>query len=106
MQLLGPFPGSAQLVRLSRDPEDSVRAKAVYLMGIHPDEATGARLVELLHDPNPVVQRIACESLVRSGQQATWTDLVPLLASEIVPSATPPHERSSKFPSNRGKPRH
>ncbi|HEX3997810.1 MAG TPA: HEAT repeat domain-containing protein [Pirellulales bacterium] len=82
MQLLGPFPGSAELLRLSRDPDDSVRAKAVYLMGIHADEATGARLVELLRDPNPLVQRVACESLVRAGQRATWADLVPLLVSQ------------------------
>jgi putative heme-binding domain-containing protein len=82
MQLLGPFPGSAQLLRLSRDPDDLVRTKAVYLMSIHADEETGARLIELLHDANPVVQRIACESLVRAGQKATWTDLVPLLVSQ------------------------
>lgn len=82
MQLLGPFPGSAQLLRLSRDPEDSVREKAVYLMGIHADEATGVRLIELLRDPNPVVQRIACESLVRAGQKATWAELAPLLVSQ------------------------
>jgi putative heme-binding domain-containing protein len=81
MQLLGPFPGSAQLLRLSHDADDSVREKTVYLMGIHADEATGARLIELLHDTNPIVQRIACESLVRAGQRATWTDLAPLLNS-------------------------
>lgn len=82
MQLLGPFPGSALLQRLSRDSDDSVRAKATYLMGIHPDEATGARLIALLKDPNPLVQRLACESLVRAGQRATWADLAPLLVSQ------------------------
>jgi putative heme-binding domain-containing protein len=82
MQLLGPFPGSAQLLRLSHDPDDSVRAKTVYLMGIHADEATGRRLIELLHDTNPQVQRIACEALVRAGQKATWTELLPLLVSQ------------------------
>ena len=82
MQLLGPFPGPAQLLRLSRDPDDLVRAKTVYLMGIHADEATGARLIELLHDTNPLIQRLACEALVRAGQKATWADLVPLLVSQ------------------------
>ncbi len=82
MQLLGPFPGSALLQRLSRDADDSVRAKATYLMGIHPDEETGARLIALLKDANPAVQRLACESLVRAGQRATWNNLAPLLVSQ------------------------
>ena len=50
-------------------------------MGIHADEKTGARLIELLRDPSPVVQRTACESLVRAGQKPTWADLAPLLDS-------------------------
>jgi putative heme-binding domain-containing protein len=81
MQLLGPFPTPALLVRLSRDPDDHVRAKAAYLMGIHADEATGARLIELLRDANPPVQRIACESLTRAGQKPTWSELKSVLAS-------------------------
>ena len=81
MQLLGPFPTSAQLVRLTSDPEEPVRAKATYLMGIHADETTGARLIELLRDTSPLIQRIACESLVRAGQKPTWAELAPALAS-------------------------
>jgi putative heme-binding domain-containing protein len=81
MQLVGPFPTTAQLIRLSRDADDHVRAKAVYLMGIHADESTGARLIELLHDTNPLLQRMACESLTRAGQKPTWAELKPVLTS-------------------------
>ncbi len=82
MQLVGPFPTSALLLRLSRDPEAAVRAKVAYLMGLHWDDGTQARLVDLLHDSSPLVQRLACEALVRAGQKATWSQLAPLLRSD------------------------
>ncbi len=81
MQLVGPLPSKSQLVRLSGDLNEQVRAKATYLMGIHADEKTGARLIELLRDGSPVVQRVACEALVRAGQKPSWTDLAPVLDS-------------------------
>ncbi len=81
MQLVGPFPSTKQLVQLSRDVDADLRAKAVYLMGLHADDSTQTRLVELLHDTSPAVQRLACESLARAGQQAAWLDLAPLLKS-------------------------
>ena len=81
MQLVGPFPSQAQLVRLSHDAEPQLRAKAAYLMGLHSDESTESRLIELLHDADPLVERMACESLVRAGHKATWKQLAPLLKS-------------------------
>jgi putative heme-binding domain-containing protein len=81
MQLVGPFPSGAQLLRLSRDPEPRIRAKVAYLMGLHPDNGTQDRLFEFLHDSSPLVQRLACEALVRAGQRATWSQLAPLLKS-------------------------
>ena len=81
MQLVGPFPTSAQLLRLSRDPESRVRAKVAFLMGLHADDSTQARLVDLLHDSDPLVARLACEALVRAGHKATWGQLAPLLKS-------------------------
>lgn len=79
MQLVGPFPSTALLVKLSRDAQPEVRAKAAYLMGIHVDDATSARLVELLGDADPTVRRKACESLVRSGTAAPAATLIGLL---------------------------
>ena len=81
MQLLGPFPSPGQLIRLSKDSDEHVRAKSAYLMGIHADEATGARLIELMRDKDPVVQRVACESLARAGQKPTLAQLIPVLTS-------------------------
>lgn len=81
MQLVGPFPTPELLVDTSRDESPELRFKSAYLMGIHADGASGARLVELLDDPHPNVQRQACESLTRAGQAAPVEKLLPLLAS-------------------------
>ncbi|MDZ4819189.1 MAG: HEAT repeat domain-containing protein [Planctomycetota bacterium] len=82
MQLLGPFPDTRQLIRLSSDSNDQIRAKAVYLMGLHSDETTGPRLTRLLRDPNSTVQRYACEALVRSEYRFPAVELLPLLKSQ------------------------
>ena len=68
-------------------------------MGLHSDAATEARLIELLHDDQPLVERMACEALVRAGQQATWKQLAPLLGSPdryVVWAATRALERVPK----------
>ncbi len=81
MHLLGPFPKLDKLVKLSSDSDVKMRAKATYLLGIHGDETTKDRLVALLADTDPEVQRLACESLVRSTQNPPVTKLLPLLGS-------------------------
>lgn len=80
MQLVGPPPSTRFLVKLSRDESPEIRAKATYLMGIHFDEQTHPRLIELLDDPDSTVRRKACESIVRSGQDAPVGKLLDLLA--------------------------
>jgi len=82
MQLFGPFPGAELLLTLSGDRTPEVRAKAAYLMGIHADAKTGARLVQLLADPDLTVRRLACESLVRAGQRPAPDKVLPLLAND------------------------
>ncbi len=79
MQLVGPPPSTRFLVKLSRDEDPHVRAKATYLMGIHFDEQTHPRLIELLDDADSTVRRKACESIVRSGQEAPVGKLLELL---------------------------
>ncbi|MCE9544664.1 MAG: c-type cytochrome [Planctomycetia bacterium] len=81
MQLFGPFPNSAALVELSRDREGPMRAKVAMLMGLHSDPQTGARLAEMLADPNPAVQRNVCEALIRSAAQPPVAKVLPVLAS-------------------------
>ncbi|HWL72470.1 MAG TPA: HEAT repeat domain-containing protein, partial [Burkholderiaceae bacterium] len=81
MQLFGPFPSSEFLIDLADDADSQVRAKAAYLMGIHADETTGAKLVKLLRDKDGTVARVACESLARAGQRPPISHLSPLLGS-------------------------
>lgn len=80
MQLVGPFPANAFLVKLSHEPAPELRAKTAYLMGLHFDSETNARLVELLDDPDATVRRKACESLVAAGHQAPVDKLLALVA--------------------------
>ena len=79
MQLLGPYPTPAVLIRLSASTQPEVRAKAAYLMGLHATSETDARLIELLHDSDPTVRRIACEALVRAEHKPPAAKLLPLL---------------------------
>lgn len=81
MQLIGPFPSPQFLATLSSDASPLVRGKAAYLMGIHANAATAARLVAMLDDQDPFVRRIACESIVRSKGAAPVEKLIPQFQS-------------------------
>ncbi len=81
LQLFGPHPSKTLLVDASRDGAPALCAKAAYLMGIHADDKTEARLGELLADKDMTVQRAAGEALVRAGQTVPPQKLMPLLAS-------------------------
>jgi putative heme-binding domain-containing protein len=83
MQLFGPEPSNALLLRLSTDPHAQLRAKAAYLLGVHPSSESNLRLVELLDDADPVVRRRACEALVRAGHPAPVDKLVKLIAERL-----------------------
>jgi len=67
MQVLGPQPDADLLGKLAGDPDATVRAAAVYLMGKHPLDKVKGNLTKALSDTNPVVQRRACEAFVRAG---------------------------------------
>ncbi|MEK6249463.1 MAG: HEAT repeat domain-containing protein, partial [Planctomycetales bacterium] len=69
MQLYGPQPSTRLLIQLSNDRERLIRAKAAFLLGIHSNSQAVERLAEMVDDPNMVVQRTACEALVRSGTE-------------------------------------
>jgi putative membrane-bound dehydrogenase-like protein len=80
LQLYGPQPSVNLLVQLSADRDRRVRTKATYFLGLHSKKQAVDRLVELVDDPNVVVQRTACESLARTGSTNLSTDkLVTLL---------------------------
>jgi len=83
MQLFGPVPSEDLVLELSEAGNEMVRAKAAYMMGLHPEEQSAKRLVEMLADSDPRVQRAACEAILRSGGlPETAEELLPLLAEE------------------------
>ncbi len=81
MQLFGPHPPKSLLVDLSSDGAAEVRAKVAYLMGIHVDDSTHARLEAMLDDKDLKVQRAAGEALARSGRPPAAARLIALLPS-------------------------
>ena len=83
MQLFGPVPSEDLVLELSQAGNEMVRAKAAYMMGLHPDEQSQERLVEMLTDSDPRVQRAVCEAILRSGALPDSAEnLLPLLAEE------------------------
>ena len=83
MQLLGPIPTTDLLIDLSRSPNEAVRAKTAQLLGLkNADELAVERLGEMLNDTNRLVQRHACEALVRCGGKCDPKALQKALASE------------------------
>lgn len=82
LQLFGPFPTPKLLIQVSQDASPQLRARAAYLMGIHADKTTQARLEVLLVDRDAHVQRVACEALVRAGLPISPEKLIKLLGSE------------------------
>lgn len=100
MQLLGPFPPVALLFDLTKDPQAEVRARAAYLLGIHADDLAKDRLVKLLDDTDPLVRRLACESLVRTGQTLPAARLVDLLLDTDRHVAFAARRALERIPSN------
>lgn len=82
MQLFGPTPTPELLTALSETANESVRAKAAQLMGMHPDApTTKERLEELLGDSAPEVQQAAATALLRCGHYPPAESLISLLVS-------------------------
>ncbi|MEZ6136201.1 MAG: HEAT repeat domain-containing protein [Pirellulaceae bacterium] len=82
MQLFGPTPTPELLTELSKAPNESVRARAARLMGMHTDSSEVAeKLTELLNDSDPTVQLAASEAFIRCGKEPEVSALIPLLAS-------------------------
>ncbi|MCI0492645.1 MAG: HEAT repeat domain-containing protein, partial [Planctomycetes bacterium] len=93
MVFFGPAPSPQLLTALAEDRDPSIRIKTARLMGVRmPAPAGGgsqfnpaydAPLAKLLHDPDPFVRRVACESIgYRDPQSAPVDSLLELLAHE------------------------
>lgn len=81
MQLFGPVPTPELLAALGKAPNEAVRARAAYLMGLHSDsDDVAEELYRLLSDSDINVQHAACEGLLRCGREPEVELLIPLLA--------------------------
>ena len=67
LQAHGPKPSRSLLAKLSKDENAAVRAFAVYLLGTHTLKEVKKPLTAALKDADALVQRHACESIVRAG---------------------------------------
>ncbi|MGN6544422.1 MAG: HEAT repeat domain-containing protein, partial [Aureliella sp.] len=83
IQLFGPALTADMLIELSQSNNELVRARAVELMAAYKNpSAVTARLIEMISDGEPRVQRAACEALLRLGEVPGVDDLLPLLESD------------------------
>ena len=83
IQLFGPSLTADMLLELSNSKNELVRARAVQLMAAHKNpDAMKARLIEMVSDSDPRVERAACEALLRIGEQPELDALLPLLSSD------------------------
>lgn len=78
----GPRPDDALLVELADDDRPEVRAKAARLMFASSDSGVREHLEMLLGDGDPLVRRVACESLLRSGPLPEADLVLPLLSDD------------------------
>jgi putative heme-binding domain-containing protein len=79
MVFFGPRPNDQLLLQLSQDPQAEMRAKAAKLMFASSSTTCTERLGQLLTDTDPLVRRVACESLMRQGSPGPTATLVKLL---------------------------
>jgi putative heme-binding domain-containing protein len=78
----GRTPAAELLVALMRDKDPSVRAHAVYLLGVTGSRRDGPALIAVLRDEELLVRRRACEALIRTGSDVPADAIWPLLAED------------------------
>lgn len=79
MQLVGPFPTADLAIKVSLDKQPELRAKAAWLMGLHPSERGVGRLVKMLTDSDAAVRRAVLEALARGRHETPVTPLLGVL---------------------------
>lgn len=67
LQTHGPKPSKSLLTKLANDDNADVRAFAVYVLGTHSLKSVKKVLTAALDDADALVQRRACDALVRAG---------------------------------------
>jgi putative heme-binding domain-containing protein len=83
MQLYGPAVSAEMLLELSRSKNEQVRARSVRSMSAHArTEEVLPRIIEMLADSDPFVQRMSAEALLRLEENPPVDLLLPLLRSD------------------------
>ena len=78
----GPPPTAALLTELATDQDPAMRARVARLIGNRTDAELGEPLVKMLHDTDPWVRRVACESVAHRGAEAPAPVLIELLGDK------------------------
>jgi putative heme-binding domain-containing protein len=79
-QLYGPPAGAKTLLKLTRDKQPSVRAKAAFLLGVQPDDTAGPYLARMLTDSDAGVRRATSDAITRGGYDVPIETLIAALA--------------------------
>jgi len=82
MQWFGPSPDTGILSDLSVGKSVVVRAKVATVLGTRREPICQIILQKMLSDPEPLIQRLACEGLVRTMAKIEPQQILPLLASD------------------------
>jgi putative heme-binding domain-containing protein len=80
LQNHGFVPDAALLLWLLDSKSPEIRAAAIYFLGVNGYKEGKDALVKALKDPDKLVQRRACEALIRAGFEPPLEELWPLLA--------------------------
>lgn len=78
----GPRPSDDLLVQMAEDRQPEIRAKAARLMYASDAPLVRQQLEGLLADRDPLVRRLACESLMRRGKLPAAQLVLPLLSDD------------------------
>lgn len=81
MVLYGPAPSDGLLENLVQDEDTAVRAQLARVCGLKPSTGAENALRSLIADTDPLVRRVAVESMMRLGIQTSFDDLLPMLSS-------------------------
>ena len=81
MVLYGPVPSESLIASLSRDEKPEIRAQIARLCGLKDDTFSEVALNRMIGDDNPLVRRVAGESMLRRKLEPELSAILPLLSS-------------------------
>jgi putative heme-binding domain-containing protein len=82
LQQLGQKPTLDQLAPMLKDKDATLRAHAIWLIGVNGFDKAAPELVAALEDPDALVRRRSCEALIRIGAEPPVAKLWPLFGEK------------------------